>query len=184
MIKFLGNTNSIIDWQTVVDSLETATPGYVGPRHSEKDNIIGIKEMSQKWTTAGFLLIKDGGNAGWDMFFPGDHFNKNIVDVFSNFLNADPISCWISRVHPGNMTPWHWDCNDNEEQYQKMNNMIRVSCNISKPDVGHAVMVEDDCITNQEQGNVWLWSSRTSWHGGVNFGFKPKYLFNFFGTTR
>lgn len=183
MTRFVGNTNNIINWQEVVDSLSKQTPGYVGPRHSKEDDIIGIKEMDRLWTTAGFKLINEGGSAGWDMFFPDTHFDRDIEKTLAEYLNVTPVDSWISRIHPGNMTPWHWDCNDNEEEYRKMN-IHRYSCHISKPCAGHVVMVEDVCLHNQEQGNVWEWTSRTSWHGGVNFGLMPKYLFNFSGIPK
>jgi hypothetical protein len=184
MTKFLGNTSSIINWDSIIDVVATQSPGYIGPRHSKQDDIIGIQEMGKLWDAAGYVLLSDGGNAGWDMFFPVQHFDQSVVDIFSNFVNANPISCWISRIHPGNMTPWHWDCNDNENEYRRMPNMIRLTCHISKPQVGHVSMIEDTCLYFQEQGNVWQWPDRTSWHGGINCGFTPKYLFNFFGTLR
>jgi hypothetical protein len=183
-LKYLGNTQQLINWQSVVEDLKNTKPGYVGPRHSKNDNIIGIREMAKKWKEAGHKLIADNGTSGWDMFFPKQHFDESIVTGFSDFVNADVISCWISVIHPGNMTPWHWDCNDNEEEYQKIKNIIRVTCNISKPQVGHVSMVEDECLYFQEQGNVWQWPDRTSWHGGINCGLTPKYLFNFFGVLR
>jgi hypothetical protein len=183
MVKFVGNISNIIDCQSLVDDVATRLPGYIGPRHSKNDDIVGIREMATLWNDAGFVLIADGGNAGWDMFFPGVHFDKQIVDKFSNFVNADPISCWISRIHPGNMTPWHWDCNDKEEEYQKLNT-VRFTGHISAPAVGHVSMVEDYCMYFQDQGNVWQWPSRTSWHGGINCGLSPKYLLNFFGIVK
>ncbi len=183
MAKFIGNTSHIIDWQQIVDSLENSTPGYIGPRHSKEDDILGIKEMDRLWTNAGFKLISEGGTAGWDMFFPGSHFDKKIVDTFSSFVNVDPLDAWISRIHPGNMTPWHWDCNDKEDEYIKLNT-ARFTCHISKPQFGHVVLVEDVCMYFQDQGNVWRWPERTSWHGGINCGFSPKYLFNFFGIVK
>ncbi len=183
MIKFLGNTSNIINWQDVIDQIKDQAPGYVGPRHSANDDIIYIKEMSQLWDNAGYKLLKDNGTAGWDMFFPDVHFDKIIVELFANFVNATPTDCWISRIHPGNMTPWHWDCNDKEEEYSKMN-INRYVCNISKPQFGHAVMIEDQCLYFQDQGNVWQWESRTNWHGGINCGFSPKYLLNFSGIPK
>jgi hypothetical protein len=183
MIKFLGNTSSIIDWNNIVDSIKGQTPGYVGPRHSVDDDIFYIKEMDKLWKDAGFKLIKEGGTAGWDMFFPGTHFDASVVTKFADFINVDPVDCWISRIHPGNMTPWHWDCNDKEEEYSKLN-INRYTCNISEPQYGHAIMVEDDCLYLQEQGSVWQWPSRTSWHGGINCGFAPKYLLNFSGIPK
>ena len=167
-----------------MDSLSTQTPGYVGPRHRADDDIMGISEVAAKWDAAGHVLIADGGTAGWDMFFPGVHFSQTIVDTFAEFINATEINCWVSRIQPGNMTPWHWDANDNEEEYRKMPNMIRCSCHVSPPTPGHALMLEEYCLYNQAQGNVWEWPDRTSWHGGINCGFTPKYLFNFFGTKK
>lgn len=183
MTSYIGNTSNLIDWQEVVDKLADTTPGYIGPRHSGKDNIVGIQEMAKLWDDAGFVLLSDGGNAGWDMFFPEKHFDKKIVEIVSNYLNIKTIDCWISRVNPGCMTPWHWDCNDNEEYYSSLN-IARFTCHISKPSVGHAVMIEDVCIHNQPQGAIWKWPARTSWHGGINCGFKPKYLLNIFGTIK
>jgi hypothetical protein len=182
MIKYIGNTNHLIDWQKIIDELEFQTPSYVGPRHSENDPIIGIQEMSKLWKNAGFELIKDGGTAGWDMFFPGKNFDNSIVEIFSNFVNKKVIDCWISRVNPGNMTPWHWDCNDKEDEYSKMN-IVRYSCSISNPSFGHAIMVENECLYYKDQGDVFEWPSRTCWHGGVNCGFKPKYMLNFSGVN-
>jgi hypothetical protein len=163
--------------------LHDTPPGYVGPRHSKDDDIIGIQEMDRLWSKAGHVLISDGGTGGWDMFFPDKHFDKTIVTKFANFVNADPIDCWISRIHPGNMTPWHWDCNDKEDEYMKLN-ISRFTCHISKPQPGHAVMIADKCLYFQDQGNTWKWPARTSWHGGVNCGFSPKYLFNFSGIPK
>jgi hypothetical protein len=183
MSKYFGNTGQLIDWQNLIDNIAPQKPGYVGPRHSKEDDIIGIQEMDKLWTEAGFKLIEEGGTAGWDMFFSGTHFDDDIVSKFAAFVNVDPIDCWISRIHPGNMTPWHWDCNDNEEEYSKLNT-VRFTCNMSVPQFGHAIMIEDKCLYFQDQGSVWQWPARTSWHGGVNFGFTSKYLFNFFGIIK
>lgn len=183
MTKFIGNTSSLIDWQHVIEVLDHTAPGYIGPRHSKEDDIIGIQEMDKLWTKAGFKLVSENGSAGWDMFFPQTHFDNRIVTLFSEFVNVDPMDCWISRIHPGNMTPWHWDCNDHEDEYAKLN-IVRFSCNISAPQHGHVSMIEDTCLYFQEQGNVWQWPARTSWHGGANFGLVPKYLFNFFGVQK
>lgn len=183
MAEYIGNTSNIINWQSIVDSLHDSEPAYIGPRHSGNDDIIGIKEMAKLWDDAGFVLLKDGGTAGWDMFFPEKHFDKSIVDIFANFVNVDPIDCWISRIRPGNMTPWHWDCNDKEDYYSKLNT-ARFTCHISKPSNGHISLVEGDCLYLQEQGNVYKWPARTSWHGGINIGLTDKYLFNFFGVIK
>ena len=183
-MRFIGNCNDIINWQEIIDSLSTQTPAYVGPRHREDDPIIDIGTIAKQWKDAGYVLLADGGSAGWDMFFPESNFSDEVVKKFSDYVGIHAESARISRIHPGNCAPWHWDANDNEEQYSKMPEMIRFSCNISKPENGHIFIVEDFCLYNQEQGNVWQWPSRKSWHAGSNCGLVPKYLFNIFGTKK
>jgi hypothetical protein len=184
MTKFIGNCGNIIDWQSIVDSLATQPPAYTGPRHRGTDEIIGIKEISKSWDTAGYRLAVDGGSAGWGMYFAGQHFEQSVVEKFAYFVGVEPVNAWISRVNPGAVAPWHWDANDAEEEYAKLPDMVRFSCHVSKPQPGHVSIIEDVCVYNQEQGNVWQWPSRKSWHAGANCGLAPKYLFNMFGHKR
>jgi len=181
MIKLVGNCNNIIDWQSVVDLISAQPPGYIGPRHRSSDDIIGINEISKSWDDAGYILATEGGSAGWSMYFPRVHFDYSIVEKFSEFVKIKPVNAWISKIDPGMMAPWHWDVNDAEEEYNKMPDMLRFSCHISKPAPGHISIIEDQCLYNQEQGNTYQWPSRTSWHAGANCGIVPKYLFNIFG---
>jgi hypothetical protein len=183
MIKFIGNTSSIINWDDVINELETQEPAFIGPRHRSNDPVIGISNIAKLWDDAGLKTLDQGGTVGWDMFFPGKQFDRTVVDRFANFVDVDPLNCWISRVHPGNVAAWHWDANDNEELYQEMN-LVRFSCHVSKPAVGHVLIVEDHCFYNEEQGNTYQWPLRMSWHGGSNCGLVPKYIFNFFGLVR
>jgi hypothetical protein len=181
MIKFIGNCSDIIDWDSVVESLDKQDPAYIGPRHRETDNIVGIREISKSWSDSGYMLASEGGSAGWGMYFAGQHFNHSVVEKFSSFVNIRPVNFWISKISPGMMAPWHWDANDSEEEYSKMPDMIRVSCHISRPSPGHVSIIDDVCLYNQEQGNTYQWPSRKSWHAGANCGLVPKYLFNIFG---
>jgi hypothetical protein len=183
MIEFVGNCCHIIDWNEIVESLSSQKPAYVGPRHRENDPIKGISEIAKSWNQAGYVIAADGGTAGWDMFFPERNFDQSIVETFSNFVGIKPVSAWISRVNPGMFAPWHWDANDSEEEYNKMPNMLRFSCHVSKPSPGHVFIVEDTCLYNQAQGNIYKWPSRKSFHGGANCGLTPKYLFNIFGSN-
>lgn len=183
MIEFVGNCSHIIDWQEVVDDLTNQTPGYIGPRHREDDPIKGISDIALLWKNAGYKLLHENGTAGWDMFFPNVNFSESIVNKFSEFVGINPINAWISRVNPGMVAPWHWDANDNEEEYETIVGIKRFSCHISKPSPGHVFIVEDHCFYDQKQGDVYLWPSRKSWHGGANCGLVPKYLFNIFGNT-
>lgn len=182
MTQYIGNCNDIIDWQTIVDSLQAQEPAYIGPRHRGTDDIRGIGEIAQMWKDAGYVISAEGGNAGWGMYFPGQHFNQDVVDTFSEYVGITPINAWISKITPGMMAPWHWDANDNEEEYSTMQ-LERYSVHICKPQPGHVFAVDDTVMYNQAQGDTFKWSSRKSWHGGGNCGLSPKYLFNIFGKS-
>jgi len=181
MTVYVGNCNHLINWDDIISSLDSQPPAYIGPRHRGSDDVIGIKEISDSWHQAGYKLLVDGGSAGWGMYFPNQHFDISVVKRFSDFVNIDPVNAWISRIDPGTMAPWHWDANDAEEQYSKLPEMLRFTCHISRPNPGHVSVIEDVCLYNQQQGNVYKWPSRKSWHAGANCGLVPKYLFNIFG---
>lgn len=181
MSKLIGNCKHLIDWEKVVIKLANTESGYVGPRHSASDAIVGIDDITSKWNKAQYVLARDGGSVGWDMFFPETHFDKSVVDIFCNYVGIQSVSAWISRINPGMMAPLHWDINDRENEYATQKPMLRFSCHICKPHPGHCFIVDNTTLYNQEQGTVYQWQSRKSWHGGVNFGYMPKYLFNIFG---
>lgn len=180
MTEFIGNCNDIIDWQGVVDTIKDQEPGYIGPRHRKGDAVTGIDDIADMWKEAGYVIAADGGNAGWGMYFAGKHFDQTVVDTFCNYVNITPINAWISKIDPGMVAPWHWDANDNEEEYSQMD-LERYSVCICKPKPGHVFAVDDVVMYNQAQGDTFKWTSRKSWHGGANCGLTPKYLFNIFG---
>jgi len=57
MIKFIGNTSSIINWDDVINELETQEPRYIGPRHRSNDPVIGIADISKLWEDAGLKTL-------------------------------------------------------------------------------------------------------------------------------
>lgn len=178
MIEYAGNCSSVIDWSSVIKDLEHAAPGYIGPSHKRGDCIPGLDNILDMWERAGYKTVKDGGTVAWDMFFPGTHFDKQIVDKFLEFVGIESArSVWISRVWPGRYAPWHWDVQDDEADL-KGKEFIRFHCHISKPQFGHIIIVDDKCLYNQEQGDVYKWSDRKLWHAGTNCGLQPKYIFN------
>jgi len=180
MITYVGNSNSIINWNEIISLIENQEPAYIGPSHSRKDNIPGVHSVLDIWDRAGYVLQKDGGTAGWDMFLPGRNFDRSIVEKFAEFVGVTSYnSAWISRVNPGMIVPYHWDVHDNEEELSKLPYFKRWHVHISKPAFGHAFCVNDKCFYNQEQGSVYEWSDRKYWHAGSNCGLVPKYVFNF-----
>jgi hypothetical protein len=183
MLKFIGNCSHIIDWNNVVKEIENIPPAYVGPRHDVDSNIEGVNEVIVPLKKAGYIFRKDKGNAGWNMYFPGIQFSADIVEKFMSFVNLkNCMSCWISRVNSGDVAPWHWDITDDENTLNLTEEIKRFHCHMDIPRPGHVFIVEDTCLYNQEQGNVYQWPNRKSWHAGANAGLTPKYLFNIWGS--
>jgi hypothetical protein len=184
MIKFLGNSRAIIDWDKVIAGLERCGhethPGpFTGPTHKEGDDIPRLNECTELWKRNGYLAVEDGGTVQWDMFFPGVHFDQSIVDKFVEHYEIKQYeSAWISRVNPGRFAPIHWDVNDNEEHLLTLPDRLRWHSNISKPSFGHVFVVDNELFYNKEQGDVFQWDSRRYWHSGMNCGLVPKYQFN------
>jgi hypothetical protein len=119
----------------------------------------------------------------WINYYPSTHFDFSIVEEFSKILELNHIRSWISKVNPGKHAPWHYDADDEEEEYLKLSNgnIIRYSCFVSQPQPGHAFILEDKCYYMQPQGTTVLWPSYKSWHAGTNCGLTPKYMFHFLG---
>ena len=73
------------------------------------------------------------------------------------------------------------DITDDEKTLNETKEFERYHCHISPPSDGHVLIVDDHCLYNQEQGNVYKWPSRKSWHAGANCGLVPKYTLNVWG---
>lgn len=168
-----------IDWTALIKSLENQKPAYVGPRHDVGDPVPGVDEVVGNLRKAGYTHGLDGGSASWDMFLPFTNFSEEIALEFAAWAGLDGYTnCWISRILPGYMAPWHWDVTDDENTL-KYENHVRYHVNIGEYDPAHVFIIEDVCLHGQPQGATWKWPSRTSYHCGMNGGLSAKYLFNF-----
>lgn len=185
-MKYIGNTKNLIDWDSVIYSLKDQKPSHTGPDNSmdSPEGIVGFQEILDNWESVGVKPVRDGGTNNWDMFIPGVNFDREIVEKFCDFVNADVTFAWIANIHPGCMAHWHWDTSGKEDVYDEIPNMVRYQCFINKPHPGHVFMAEDISFSNNAQGDVYQWPDRKLWHGGVNFGFEEKYTFHFIGPKR
>jgi hypothetical protein len=189
MIKFLGNTGSIINWDDVIAGLERydyeSHPGPndpipdTGPTHKAGDPIPLLNQVTDIWINEGYKTVETGGTVQWDMFFPGKHYDQSVQDKFCEIFEITPkSSSWISRIRPGRQAPIHWDVNDDEEELLKKPDAVRWHCHIGKPAFGHVFVCENEVFYNRQQGDVFQWDSRRYWHAGSNCGLVPKYMFN------
>ena len=182
MLNFIGNCNNIICWDDVIKSVDQATPAYVGPRHDVGHEVEGVDEVAKPIRDAGYKFKAEGGNASWEMHFPGKQFSADAVDTFMEFVGMDSyINCWISKIYPGDVAPWHWDITDDENTLNAKGDLKRFHCHIDIPRPGHIFIIDSTCLYNEQQGNVYQWPDRKSWHAGANAGLTPKYLFNIWG---
>jgi hypothetical protein len=182
MLNFIGNCNNIICWNDVIKSVDQATPAYVGPRHDVGHEVEGVDEVAKPIRDAGYKFKAEGGNASWEMHFPGKQFSADVVDTFMEFVGMDSyINCWISKIYPGDVAPWHWDITDDENTLNAKGDLKRFHCHIDIPRPGHIFIIDSTCLYNEQQGNVYQWPDRKSWHAGANAGLTPKYLFNIWG---
>jgi hypothetical protein len=79
------------------------------------------------------------------------------------------------------MTGYHYDIDDNEQEYLKHGLIKRYSVFISKPTVGHLFILDKEYIYNKPQGTIVKWGNYRDWHTGINSGFSNKYMFHILG---
>jgi hypothetical protein len=180
-VTYIGNISSILNCDLLISQAvqhdgETHTGNItLPPDNAEYENHLIQKRMAEEagYTTNGAMEFRH--------FKPGKHFDKEFVDIFSQYVNAKPLVAFVSEIKPGRMAPWHYDIDPFEIEHLKNGELVRFHLHLSKPVPGHVFILEDQVLYNQEQGNVYQWNNRKAWHAGTNCGMVPKYLFNFKG---
>lgn len=189
MPKYIGNTASIIDWDSIVEICNKSTAG-------DKNTPAGVIERSEQYAEGELLddyhiLMKYWINAGYNMneiewfdYYPGQHFDISVQEKIANFVNADPRRVFVSEVFPGKIVPWHWDIEDHEKEWLAEGELRRFVVFMQKPQIGHVFPLEKESLYNMPQGDVWEWDHYRDWHAGINLGLEPHYLFHFLGKPR
>lgn len=174
-MKFIGNCSQTIDIPSLMEYLATQTPRSRG--NTQPDDIHSnpkVQELKVKWEDAGY----DTENGVWWLDYAAP---KHVAEKFSEFVGVKLLGGWITSVPPGFCVPWHYDITDDEADYLKMGQPVRYTCHLNKPTFGQAFMLEDHVFYNETQGNVYQWNNWQQWHGGINLGLEPKFLYNFLG---
>lgn len=173
-LTYIGNCKDVINWSEVIEEIQDQEPGYIGPRQNWDDP--EIKFIADIWKPAGYKPVREGGSAEWSMYFPGKNFSVKVVEEFVKFVGMkDWNSAWISKIVPGQCAPWHIDL-----QVPNKCEPDRIHCHIDTPDPGHILIIEDQHIFNQQQGETYRWANPRLWHAASNIGKKPHYLFNIY----
>lgn len=177
-MKFVGNSLEVIDWPAVITQLKTQPGRFRGSdqgddiHHNPK-----VAELRKIWVEAGY----EGNKAvGWVDY----EIDSDTVNKFASWLNVIPIGGWVTSVPPGYCVPWHADFTDDEEQIVANGTVLRYTCHICEPSWGQVLVLEDHVFHMESQGNAYQWSDWQDWHGGMNMGLTPKFLFNFMGYAK
>lgn len=168
------NTYKRVNWNRVIDELPIGGVEITtDPKKWKMDNP-EYSKIYDMWTNANFNVnaIK------WINYYPEHHFPKLIVDDIAMYLRVNVHRAWISRIDPGYFAPWHWDVDDNEEEYLTKGTPTRYSIILCPPTHGHIFIINDDYIYNVPQGSIFKWNNYRDWHSGINAGMTPKYMFH------
>ena len=166
----------MINWNSIIDSLKEGVAVTTDPERWDLGNP-EYKKIYAEWEKANFNMnaIK------WTNYYPGKHFDQSVVDDVAKFLNIGVHRAWISRIDPGYFAPWHWDADDNLEEYESKGEVKRYSIFIGNSSPGHFFTVDNETFSNSTQGATYKWKNYKSWHAGANAGLTPKYMFHILG---
>ena len=188
MAKFFGSTQSIIDWDPIVDlcaksstgdynSVKTVVDRSEGNWKDNPELLGSYHNVINTWDEAGYNLEE----IQWWDYYPGEHFDIEIQNKFAKLVNAQPLRVFVSDVAPCNNVPYHWDVEDNEEEWLKLGKLKRWVCFMDIPRWGNVLILEDQCFHNVAQGDIWEWDDYRSHHAGTSMGVHHQYLFHFLG---
>jgi hypothetical protein len=173
----MNNLYNIVDWAKITASLTNGVDITTDPEYWDFDTP-GYSEIYKMWNDANF----NKNAIKWTNFYPSTHYPQEVVDDVAKHLGLIGVHrSWISRVDPGNFAPWHWDVDDNEQEYLKKGTIKRYSIMLSGPTFGHIFILGDDYYYNTPAGTILEWNNYKEWHSGINAGMKPKYMFHIIG---
>jgi hypothetical protein len=190
MTKYIGTTDSLIDWDHIVASFVPCTGDYNSVKsvvdrsesnwEGDPKLLSSYHEVISNWQKAGYDL----NNIEWWDYYPGQHIDITVQEKFADLVNAIPRRVFVSEVMPGQCVPYHWDVEDKEEEWLQDGPLVRYVCFIDKPKFGHVFMFNNECFYNIAQHSIYQWDSYKDYHAGTNCGSEPYYLFHFLGTPR
>lgn len=146
------------------------------PSRWKEDNS-NYSEIYKLWCECKF----NPNSIKWINYYPGTHFDSNIVDDVAAYLRVKVHRSWISRVNPGYYAPWHWDVDDNEEEYLKTGEPKRYSIFMNNPTMGHVLIVGEDYLYNMPWGSIIRWKNYKEWHAASNAGLSPFFILHILG---
>lgn len=162
----------MINWNSIIANLQDGKVVTVDPSRWNMNNP-EYSQMLKLWKDSNF----NTNSVKWTNYYS----YGNIESTLASELGITPLRSWISCVEPGYMTGYHYDIDDNEQEYLKHGLLKRYSIFVSQPDVGHVFILGKDYFYNRPQGTVVKWNNYREWHNGINGGLSNKYMFHILG---
>ena len=185
LIKYQGNCGSVIDWTSVINSLDSQGNGSMEANTVSELNQRLHQAQTLKLHTAGYTLAVSQGVTFY--YWERGGFDRRVIEQFGEWVNADIVFAWISSIQPGACVPQHSDFDYDrydEEITENKARLTRWHCHIALSEFGQVFCVEDQCFYMEPMGSVYRWRDLDLAHGGSNFGLRAKYLFSAIGYAR
>ena len=186
MYKFIGTCADVINWYTFADNLlkipdpikpvrnsNIEEAGHIFAEYSDPESQLIMKN----WFDCNYNL----DSAKWVNYESTINYGSDITTKFGRFVGVRPLKSWVTRLDPGCTAPYHPDLESDLAPHLSKGKIVRYTCHMCDDGVGAAFFLEDHFFYNQPNGNVYRWDNWLSWHGGVNAGTKPHWLFSFWG---
>ena len=168
----------MINWNSIISDLKDGSVVTVDPDRWNLDNP-EYNKILEIWKKANFNL----DSVKWTNYYPGKEFSEDVVNYFANELNLKYIHrAWISKIDPGYMAPWHWDVDENEEEYLKYGLIKRYTVVVNQMASGHLLIIGSDYYYNKPNNTIIKWGKYNEWHSSSNAGLEPSYLFHILGS--
>ena len=162
----------MINWNSIIGNLTNGKVVTVDPNNWNMDNP-EYQKILDLWKSKKF----NTASVKWTNYYT----TKDIETEIAKNLNITPLRSWISCVEPGYMTGYHYDVDDNEQEYLKHGILKRYTIFASQPSLGHVFILGNDYFYNKPQGTILKWGNHQEWHNGINGGLSNKYMFHLLG---
>jgi hypothetical protein len=189
---YITNTKDFIDWDQIINDLGTYTGSTYGYHYDyeNKHTHQKISESGEKSLPYHDLRDPNGEiykafentkeSLEFTAFYVKNGYEKELDEKVESLLNCKIFFSWISKVNPGKCVLPHID---DEEIYHACSvydkaQLVRYHIHVSKPSIGAAFFIDEECYYFEPQGTVYQWPQIDGIHGGMNAGTKPKFLYH------
>ena len=162
----------MINWNAVIANLKDGKDITVDPARWNMNNS-EYADILKLWKDSNF----NTNSVKWTNYYDTNDIENEIAET----VGVTVLRSWISCVEPGFMTGYHYDIDDNEQEYLKYGDLKRYSVFMSEPSVGQLFILGSEYHYNKPQGSMLQWENYREWHNGINGSLSNKYMFHLIG---